>query len=252
MLHSGLSLMFPRTRSWYLGGTFLTLEGRKEGIEPLCSKVAYACLHSGGSTFPDGLLLVSAGTFSTWLSESAARSLLPIPSDDSALGSRSSRSKFFLTWVTLRRYCRPSPSARKLTPFFWTTVKGTCLNGVDNLLSLSCLSNTLSPFWMSFSHTFLLQSAYGFPFPFHSLSRTLISSSQANSWSFGNLVLSFRPNNSSPGLTPVVKCGVLRYIIKKSHTCPIHPSWVGLSSLSGWLSPIATGSGNGCMAVDQW
>ena len=36
------------------------------------------------------------------------------------------------------------------------------------------------------------------------------------------------------------------------HTCPIHSIWVGLSSLSGGLSPIATGSGNGCMAVDQW
>ena len=36
------------------------------------------------------------------------------------------------------------------------------------------------------------------------------------------------------------------------HTCPIHSIRVGLSSLSGGLSPIATGSGNGCMAVDQW
>ena len=37
-----------------------------------------------------------------------------------------------------------------------------------------------------------------------------------------------------------------------SHTCPIHSIRVGVSSLSGGLSPIATGSGNGCMAVDQW
>ena len=34
------------------------------------------------------------------------------------------------------------------------------------------------------------------------------------------------------------------------HTCPIHSTWVGLSSLAGGLSPIATG--NGCMALDQW
>ena len=36
------------------------------------------------------------------------------------------------------------------------------------------------------------------------------------------------------------------------HTCPIHSTWVGLSSLADGLSPIATGSGNGCIALDQW
>ena len=54
-----------------------------------------------------------------------------------------------------------------------------------------------------------------FPFSFLSLSRSRTSSSMLNPWRWGSLVLIRLLNKSSAGLTPVVECGVLRYVIKK-------------------------------------
>ena len=98
-----------------------------------------------------------------------------------------SRSRFFFTWLTFRQYCTPSASTRTLLRFFWTTVNGECRwQFVFFLLSRT---NTLSPPWILLSCAFLLQSAYTFPYPFLSLSRSLTSSSAVNSCSWGSLIL---------------------------------------------------------------
>ena len=106
-------LNFPRKRL-YLDGTFLTLEGRKERVESLCAKVESASLHSGALTFSDGLLLSLRVRLTFQVS--CRISVSNIASDDSALGLKSSCSRYLLTWVTFRRYCTPSAPNENTSP----------------------------------------------------------------------------------------------------------------------------------------
>ena len=85
-----------------------------------------------------------------------------------------------------------------------------------NLFFRSCLDNTVSPSFTSLSRAQRFSSAYSFPFSLASLSLS------RTSWSFtGNSsipvirVRSFLWNRSSEGLTPVMLCGVVLYIIRK-------------------------------------
>ena len=119
-------------------------------------------------------------------------------------------SRNSLTCVTLRLYCDPAKdSIPMLLPALSTTVYGLGLNGVENLFSLSCLTRTLSPTSMLLSRR--LVSAYSFPFPLFSESRSPTSMSSAfNCYKSGILVRILHLNKSSAGLTPVVVFGVLR------------------------------------------
>ena len=83
-----------------------------------------------------------------------------------------------------------------------------------------------SPAWVTLYHLFECHFRMHFFCSLHTPSLSPFSLChfiflQVNSWCCGNLVLIFRPNNNSAGLTPVVECGVLRYIIKKSSICDL-------------------------------
>ena len=98
----------------------MTLDGRKVVESLCCIVVSSDRLYSAGLSslgLPEETL---TGSLDCWLGELVVVLCASVISDDLLVAGNisSSRSMYFFTWVTFRRYYTPSASTRTLLPFF--------------------------------------------------------------------------------------------------------------------------------------